>query len=163
MEEGDLIFEIHEGRFKNLNGLIYFGGDISIHGGGYDRDCMSFIEVKGILKSYGYKRGDLVYCKQVGMNLDEGLVQIKTDPDVLKMVDCHKGVESVALLVKRLTVITYHLLITYLKVILLVVAKGREKRNVLLMLLVLIDQNCKLRATAASAVDSRAKGLKNIL
>ena len=31
------------------------------------------------------------------MNLDEGLVQIKTDPDVLKMVDCHKGVESVVL------------------------------------------------------------------
>ena len=31
------------------------------------------------------------------MNLDEGLVQIKTDPDVLKMVDCHEGVESVIL------------------------------------------------------------------
>ncbi|KAF3954355.1 hypothetical protein CMV_020285 [Castanea mollissima] len=44
-----------------------------------------------------WKKGDLVYYKQVGMNLDEGLVQIKTDPDVLKMVDCHKGVESVVL------------------------------------------------------------------
>ncbi|KAL0003830.1 hypothetical protein SO802_011391 [Lithocarpus litseifolius] len=98
MEEGDLIFEIHHGgRFKNLNGLIYVGGDISIHSEGYDRDCMSFIEVESILKSYGYKRGDLVYYKQVGMNLDEGLVQIKTDPDVLKMVDCHKGVENVVL------------------------------------------------------------------
>ena len=33
MEECDLIFEIHHGgRFKNLNGLIYVGGDISIHG-----------------------------------------------------------------------------------------------------------------------------------
>ena len=75
MEEGDLIFEIHHGgRFKNLNGLIYVGGDISIHGEGYDRDCMSFIEVESILKSYGYKRGDLVYYKQVVMNLDEGLV-----------------------------------------------------------------------------------------
>ena len=31
------------------------------------------------------------------MNLDEGLVQIKTGPDVLKMVDCHKGIESVVL------------------------------------------------------------------
>ncbi|KAL4614002.1 hypothetical protein ACB092_07G023600 [Castanea dentata] len=98
MEEGDLIFEIHHGgRFKNLNGLIYVGGDISIHGEGYDRDCMSFIEVESILKSYGYKRGDLVYYKQVGMNLDEGLVQIKIDPNVLKMIDCHKGVESVVL------------------------------------------------------------------
>ena len=98
MEEGDLIFEIHHGgRFKNLNGLIYVGGDISIHVEGYDKDCMSFIEVESILKSYGYKRGDLVYYKQVGMNLDEGLVQIKTDPDVLKMVDCQKGVESVVL------------------------------------------------------------------
>ena len=39
IEEGDLIFKIHHGgRFKNLNGLIYVGGDISIHGGGYDRD-----------------------------------------------------------------------------------------------------------------------------
>ena len=58
MEEGDLIFEIHqEGRFKNLNGLIYVGGDIPIHGEGYDRDCMSFIEVGSILKSYEYKRG----------------------------------------------------------------------------------------------------------
>ena len=67
------------------------------HGEGYDRDCMSFIQVQSILKSYGYKRRDLVYYKQVGMNLDEGLVQIKIDPDVLKMVDCHKGVESVVL------------------------------------------------------------------
>nr|POF18189.1 hypothetical protein CFP56_50724 [Quercus suber] len=98
MEEGDLIFEIHHGGgFQNLNGLIYVGGDISIHGEGYGRDCMSFIEVESILKSYGYKREDLVYYKQVGMNLDEGLVQIKTDPDVLKMVDCHKGVENVVL------------------------------------------------------------------
>ena len=61
MEEGDLIFEIHHGRrFKNLNGLIYVGGDISIRGEGYDRDYMAFIEVESILKSYGYKRGDLV-------------------------------------------------------------------------------------------------------
>ena len=29
----------------------------SIHGEGYDRDCMSFIEVESSLKSYGYKRG----------------------------------------------------------------------------------------------------------
>nr|POE95972.1 hypothetical protein CFP56_47065 [Quercus suber] len=65
MEEGDLIFEIHHGGgFKNLNGLIYVGGDISIHGEGYDRDW---------------------------------LVHIKTDPDVLKMVDCHKDVENVVL------------------------------------------------------------------
>ena len=53
MEEGDLSFEIHHGgRFKNLNGLTYVGGDISIHGEEYDRDCMYFIEVQSILKSW---------------------------------------------------------------------------------------------------------------
>ena len=53
MEVGDLIFEIHHGgRFKNLNGLTYVGGDISIHGEEYDRDCMYFIEVQSILKSW---------------------------------------------------------------------------------------------------------------
>ena len=130
-----------------MNGLIYVGGDISIHGEGYDRDCMSFIEVESILKSYGYKRGDLVYYKQVGMNLDEGLVQIKTDPDVLKMVDCHKGVESVVLYTISQEIDSDCIPFTHNlpeSVIIggRLVAKGREKRSVFLMLLVLIDQSC---------------------
>ena len=47
MEEGDLIFEIHHGgRFKNMNGLIYVVGDISIHGGGYDRTVCLLLRLR---------------------------------------------------------------------------------------------------------------------
>jgi hypothetical protein len=34
----------------------------------------------------GYQRGDLIYYKLTDMSLDNGLVPLKTDADVLKMV-----------------------------------------------------------------------------
>uniref|UniRef100_A0A2N9HBF3 SWIM-type domain-containing protein n=1 Tax=Fagus sylvatica TaxID=28930 RepID=A0A2N9HBF3_FAGSY len=76
MDDDDFfIFEIHfGGRFKNLNGLL-----------------------ESILGKYGYQRGDLIYYKLTDMSLDNGLVLLKTDNDVLKMVDVHKTEKFVVL------------------------------------------------------------------
>ena len=46
---------------------------------------------KNILKRYGYQRGDLIYYKLTDMSLNDGLVQLKTDKDVLKIMDYHKS------------------------------------------------------------------------
>ena len=59
--------------------------------------------------------------------------------------------------------IAYHLLITYLRVLLLVIAKGRAKRSVLLMLLVIIDQNCKLRVEKTSLQVAIGRGRRCVM
>ncbi len=85
------IFEIHfGGRFKNLNGLVYVNGDITVHDEPFDSDCLSIFELESILRKYGYQCEDLIYYKLTEMSLDNGLVQVKTDNDVLNMVDCYK-------------------------------------------------------------------------
>ena len=46
------------------------------------------------MKRYGYQRGDLIYYKLTDMSLNDGLVQlktVKTDKDVLKIMDYHKS------------------------------------------------------------------------
>ncbi len=43
------------------------------------------------MKTYGYQRGDLIYYKLTDMSLNDGLVQLKTDKDVLKIKDYHKS------------------------------------------------------------------------
>uniref|UniRef100_A0A2N9EY34 SWIM-type domain-containing protein n=1 Tax=Fagus sylvatica TaxID=28930 RepID=A0A2N9EY34_FAGSY len=92
MDDDDFfIFEIHfEGRFKNLNGLVYVNGDVTAYDEPFDSDCLSIFELESILGKYGYQRGDLIYYKLTDMSLDNGLVLLKTDADVLKMVDAHK-------------------------------------------------------------------------
>jgi hypothetical protein len=92
------IFEIHfGGRFKNLNGLVYVNGDVTAHDEPFDSDCLSIFELESILEKYGYQRGDLIYYKLTDMSLDNGLVLLKTDADVLKMVDAHKTEKFVVL------------------------------------------------------------------
>jgi hypothetical protein len=92
------IFEIHfGGRFKNLNGLVYVNGDVTAHDEPFDSDCLSIFELESILERYGYQRGDLIYYKLTDMSLDNGLVLLKTDADVLKMVDAHKTEKFVVL------------------------------------------------------------------
>ena len=92
------IFEIHFGRkFKNLYGLVYVNGDITVHDEPFDSDCLSIFELESILGKYGYQRGDLIYYKLTDMSFDNGLIQLKTDNDVLNMVDVHKKEKFVVL------------------------------------------------------------------
>uniref|UniRef100_A0A2N9HPZ0 Uncharacterized protein n=1 Tax=Fagus sylvatica TaxID=28930 RepID=A0A2N9HPZ0_FAGSY len=99
MDDDDIfIFEIHfGGRFKNLNGLVYVNGDVTVHDEPFDSDCLSIFELESILGKYGYQRGDLIYYKLTDMSLDNGLVLLKTDNDVLNMVDVHKTEKFVVL------------------------------------------------------------------
>uniref|UniRef100_A0A2N9EU15 CCHC-type domain-containing protein n=1 Tax=Fagus sylvatica TaxID=28930 RepID=A0A2N9EU15_FAGSY len=92
MDDDDFfIFEIHfGGRFKNLNGLVYVNGDVTAHDEPFDSDCLSIFELESILGNYGYQHGDFIYYKLADMSLENGLVLVKTDADVLKMVDAHK-------------------------------------------------------------------------
>ena len=77
MDDDDIfIFEIHFGaKFKNLNGLVYVNGDITMHDEPFDSNCLSIFELESILGKYGYQRRDLVYYKLTNMSLDNGLVQ----------------------------------------------------------------------------------------
>jgi hypothetical protein len=92
MDDDDFfIFEIHfGGRFKDLNGLVYVNGDVTAHDEPFDSDCLSIFELESILGNYGYQHGDFIYYKLADMSLENGLVLVKTDADVLKMVDAHK-------------------------------------------------------------------------
>jgi hypothetical protein len=68
-----------------------------VHDEPFDSDCLSIFELESILGKYGYQRGDLIYYKLTDMSLDNGLVQLKTDNDVLNMVDFHKKEKVVVL------------------------------------------------------------------
>ena len=92
------IFEIHfGGRFKNLNGLVYVNGDVTVHNEPFDSDYLSIFQLESILGKYEYQRGDLIYYKLIDISLDNDLVQLKTGADVLKMVDAHKTEKFVVL------------------------------------------------------------------
>ncbi|XP_050265203.1 uncharacterized protein LOC126709138 [Quercus robur] len=108
------------------------------------------------------------------MNLDEGLVQIKTDPDVLKMVDCHKSVESVVLYTVSQEIESDCIPFTHNLPECKKVGHNsrtcpskKDKGTVSTNAEKTPTTNKKraaggARATAASAVDSRAKGVKTI-
>ena len=99
MDDNDIfIFEIYfEGRFKNLNGLVYVNGDVTAHDEPFDSDYLSIFELESILGKYRYQHGDLIYYKLIEMSLDNGVVLLKIDNDVLKMVDAHKTEKFVVL------------------------------------------------------------------
>ncbi|XP_059431694.1 uncharacterized protein LOC132165226 [Corylus avellana] len=67
------------------------GGEVIVHGEGYDPDTLSFFELEDICKDYGYKPGDLIYVREPDKTLMGGLHLISSDADVLFMVGCHKG------------------------------------------------------------------------
>ena len=88
----ELAFEVHYGgRINRGLTCIYVGGDVDVHAETYDKDKLSFFEIEGIVKKYGYKSGDLVYYLVPGCSMQSSLKLILSDYDVLGMVDAHKG------------------------------------------------------------------------
>ncbi|KAB1212170.1 hypothetical protein CJ030_MR5G001748 [Morella rubra] len=94
------------GRFDRQLGCNYIGGDISVYDEIYDPDCLSFIEVETIVKTYNYNVGDLIYYKELGKILDEGLRLVSSDHDVLQMVKCHEGEQVVVLYLQSFAVLS---------------------------------------------------------
>jgi hypothetical protein len=89
----ELASEVHYcGRINRGLTCTYVGGDVDVHAETYDEDMLSFFEIEGIVKKYGYKSGDLVYYLEPGCNMQSGLKLISSDYDVLGMVAAHKGV-----------------------------------------------------------------------
>jgi len=86
-----LMFEVHHGgRFNKEHRVTYVGGDISHYLDPYERDELSFIEVKMVVRTYGYGPGDLIYYNIPTKSLDKGLRLISSDHDVLQMVEQHR-------------------------------------------------------------------------
>jgi hypothetical protein len=89
----ELAFEVHYGdRINRGLACTYVGGDVDVHAETYDEDKLSFFEIEGIVKKYGYKSGDLVYYLVPGCNMQSCLKPISSDYDVLGIVAAHKGV-----------------------------------------------------------------------
>lgn len=54
---------------------------------------------KAICIEYGYTHGDLMYYAHPAKSLDDGLVLISSNMDLLEMVTCHKGHNTIILYV----------------------------------------------------------------
>jgi hypothetical protein len=81
-----LMFKVHHGgRFNKEHGVTYVGGDVAHYPNPYERDKISFIEVEGVVKTYRYGPGDLIYYNILTKSLDKGLRLVSSDHDV-----CHK-------------------------------------------------------------------------
>jgi hypothetical protein len=90
MGSPELVFEVHYGgRFDGYFGCKYVGGEVAIHHETYDREMLSFFEIEGILKPYGYNFGDLTYFKDPVKSLVNGLYLITSDHNVLYWSSCH--------------------------------------------------------------------------
>jgi hypothetical protein len=68
------------------------GGEVDVYKKKYDADKLSFFEVERIVKTYGYKPGDLMYYLVPSSSLQSGLKLISSNHDVVKMVDVHQDV-----------------------------------------------------------------------
>jgi hypothetical protein len=92
MDPECLMFEVHhDGQFNNKHMCTYVDGDVAHYPDPFDRDNMSFIEVGGVVESYGYSPGDLIYYNIPNKRLDERLRLLSSDHDVLEMVEHHIG------------------------------------------------------------------------
>lgn len=92
MGSPELVFEVHYGgRFDRHFRCEYVSGSAIVHHETFDHDKLSFFEIEGILKEYGYKSGDLMYFKYPGKSLVDGLHLITSDDDVLFSSSCHIG------------------------------------------------------------------------
>jgi len=93
MGSSELVVEVHYGgRFdRRFDGCVYVGGEVEVHHEKVDLDKLSYFEIEGICKKYGYKSGDLMYFKDPGKSLVDGLYLITSDHDVLSLSACHTG------------------------------------------------------------------------
>jgi hypothetical protein len=74
MDPECLKFEVHHGgRFNREQRCTYVDGDVAHYHNPFNREKMSFIEVEGVVESYGYGPGDLIYYNIHNKRLDEGL------------------------------------------------------------------------------------------
>ncbi|KAB1200812.1 hypothetical protein CJ030_MR0G006221 [Morella rubra] len=69
---------------------VYLGGKKALHHEPWDMDLLSFFELEALCTKYGYTQGDLMYYAHPAKSLDE-------DVDVLEMVSCHKGHNTIIL------------------------------------------------------------------
>jgi hypothetical protein len=92
MGSSELVVEVHYGgRFDRRFGCVYVGGEVGVHHEKVDLDKLSYFEIEGICKKYGYKSGDLMYFKNPGKSLVDDLYLITSDHDVLSLSACHTG------------------------------------------------------------------------
>ena len=80
----------YSGRINRGLTCAYVRGDVNVHAETYNEDKLSFFEIEGIIKKYGYKLGDLVYYLEPGCSMQSDLKLISLNYDVLGMVDAHK-------------------------------------------------------------------------
>jgi hypothetical protein len=85
------------GKINRRFMCTYVKGEVDVYKEKYDVDKLSFFEVERIVKTYGYKPGDLVYYLVPGSSLQSGLKLISSDHDVVEMVDVHQDVPVVEL------------------------------------------------------------------
>jgi hypothetical protein len=92
MGSPELVFEVHHGsRFDRHFRCEYVSGSITVHHETFDLNKLSFFEIEGILKEYGYKSGDLMYFKDPVKSLVDGLHLITSEDNVLFLSSCHIG------------------------------------------------------------------------
>lgn len=98
MDEHKLQFKVyHGGKFNRQSGCVYVGGDMHVYHEAYEFDCLSYFEIEGVVKKYGYKYGDHIYYKEPYKCLVDGLRLLSSDHDVLQMVQHHACHRVVAL------------------------------------------------------------------
>jgi hypothetical protein len=94
----EYVFEVHYGGQINRRFMCtYVGGEVDVYKEKYDADNLSFFEIERIVKTYGYKPGDLVYYLVPGSSMQSGLQLISSDHDVVNMVEVHQDVPVIEL------------------------------------------------------------------
>ena len=98
MSSNDVIFTVHYGdRFNRKYKCTYVGRKIGVFDDTYDLVCLSFIEIKTIVKKFGYQTGDLIYYLHPNKSLDDELVLLTCDDDILRMSEFLVGQKVVVL------------------------------------------------------------------
>jgi hypothetical protein len=70
MSNSRLVFEIrYGGRFNRTLGCEYVSGDVPVYTKSVHPDKLSYFELKGICRPYGYNSGDLIYFQEPGKSL----------------------------------------------------------------------------------------------
>jgi hypothetical protein len=85
------------GRFDRRYKCTYVGGDIRLYEKTYDLDCLSFFEIETVVRKFGYQPSDLVYYRELGKELDDGLVLLTFDKEVVRMAEVFLGHKLVTL------------------------------------------------------------------